>query len=310
MPNTKYHKSATKDVRPFFEAAALEEAADGAQIRLFDDQPFTEASSFTIEEQEVSRLALVVKPNIDEATLAGGAISRGRLALAVTAVNPFLKRTVLVHKVLLSKEVPDEVPIGPEVLDELGGGSNVTIEVALCLATGVKKEVGKPFMQGHLLSKKSFELRPPKLADDFGVDPMDDDGWKKMGFPPKTLYYVDYYGGVNEPASKESPIAKVFVHADVYKKLAADNLPRMSRPMMAFLAAEIPCQILSASYSDWKDADAVEPRSPLSAFLKRVNKVQPCNLGQLKVLVDQPGMPKLRAILHADQQSVRQVAEA
>jgi hypothetical protein len=29
----------------------------------------------------------------------------------------------------------------------------------------------------------------------------------------------------------------------------------------------------------------------------------------LKQLVNQPGMPKLRAILHADQQSVRQVAE-
>lgn len=310
MANTKYHKSATKDVRPFFEAAALEQATDGAQIRLFEGQPFTEAASFTIEEQEVPRLALVVKPNISEATLAGGSVARGRLALAVTAANPFLKRTALVHKTLLSKEVPEEISIGPDVLDELGGGSNLTIEVAVCLAAGTKREVGKPFMQGHWLSKKSFELRPPKPADDFGVDPMDDDGWKKMGFPPKTLYYVDYYGGVNEPASKDSPIAKVFVHSDVYKKLAADNLPRMSRPMMAFLAAEIPCQILSASYSDWRDAEVVEPRSPLSAFLKRVNKVQPCTLGQLKVLVEQPGMPKLRAILHADQQSVRQVAEA
>ena len=97
--------------------------------------------------------------------------------------------------------------------------------------------------------------------------------------------------------------------ADVYKKLGADNLPKMSRPLMAFLAAEIPCQILAASYADWKDSDEVDPRSPLAAFLKRINKVQPCTLPQLKQLVDQPGMPKLRAILHADQQSVRQVAE-
>jgi hypothetical protein len=310
VTNVTYHKSASKDVRPFFEAATLEEAIDRAQIRLLDGQPFTDASTFIVEEQDVSRLALVVKPNLSEATLAGGPISRGKLALAVTAVNPFLKKTVLVHKALLSKAAPEEIAIGPEVLEGLGGGSNLTVEVALCLAAALTREVGKPFLQGHWLSKKTFDLRPPKPAEDFGVDPMNDEGWVAMGYPPKTLYHVDYYGGINEPANKDRPIAKVFVHSDVYKKLAADNLSKMSRPMMAFLAAEIPAQILAVSFADWKEAEMVEPRSPLSAFLKRIDKVQPCTLQQLKLLVDQPGLPKLRAILHADQQSVRQVAEA
>jgi hypothetical protein len=309
VTNPKYHKSASKDVRPFFEAATLEEAIDGAQIRLFENQPFTEATSFIVEEQEIPRLALAVKPNLSEATLAGGSISRGKLALAVTVVNPFLKKTVLVHKASLAKPAPDEITIGAEVLERLGGGSNITVEVALCLSTALTKEAGKPFMQGHWLSKKTFDLRPPKPAEDFGVDPMDDAGWKAMGYPPKTLYHVEYFGYVNETANKDRPIAKVYVHSDVYKKLAADNLPKLSRPTMAFLAAEIPCQILAASFDDWKDAEAVEPRSPLSAFLKRIDKVQPCTLQQLKQLVNQPGMPKLRAILHTDQQSVRQIAE-
>lgn len=309
MTNPKYHKSASKDVRPFFEAATLEEAIDDAQIRLYENQPFTEVTSFIVEEQEVPRLALAVKPNLNEATLAGGSISRGKLALAVTVVNPFLKKTVLVHKASLAKPAPDEITIGAEVLERLGGGSNITVEVALCLSTALTKEAGKPFMQGHWLSKKTFDLRPPKPAEDFGVDPMDDAGWKAMGYPPKTLYHVEYFGYVNETANKDRPIAKVYVHSDVYKKLAADNLPKLSRPMMAFLAAEIPCQILAASFDDWKDAEAVEPRSPLSAFLKRIDKVQPCTLQLLKQLVNQPGMPKLRAILHTDQQSVRQIAE-
>lgn len=309
MTNVRYHKSASKDVRPFFEVATLEEAVDGAQIRLFENQSFTDTTSFIVEEQEVLRLALAVKPNLSEATLAGGSISRGKLALAVTVVNPFLKKTVLVHKASLAKPVPDEVTIGAEVLERLGGGSNISVEVALCLAAALTKEAGKPFMQGHWLSKKTFDLRPPKPAEDFGVDPMDDAGWKAMGYPPKTLYHVEYFGYVNETANKDRPIAKVYVHSDVYKKLAADTLPKLSRPMMAFLAAEIPCQILAASFDDWKDAETVEPRSPLSAFLKRIDKVQPCTLQQLKQLVSQPGMPKLRAILHTDQQSVRQVAE-
>ncbi len=310
MTSSKYHKTATKDIRPFFGAASLEGSIDGAQIRLYEDQPFTDATSFTIDEQDVPRLALAVRPNLSEATLAGGSIARSKLALAVTAVNPFLKKTVLVHKASLATEGPEEVAIGSEVLERLGGGTNITIEVALCLAMALKKDAGKPFLQGHWLSKKTFDLRPPKLSEDFDVEAMDDDGWKAMGYPAKTLYHVDYYSGVNEPVSKDRSMAKVRIHADVYKKLAADNLPKMSRPMMAFLAAEIPCQILVASLSDWKDATQPEPRSPLSAFLKRINRIQPCTLEQLRAMVEQPGMPRLRAILHSDQQSVRQVAEA
>ncbi|MCW5665453.1 MAG: hypothetical protein KIT35_16595 [Piscinibacter sp.] len=157
-----YHKSASKDVRPFFEAATLEEAIAGAQIRLFENQPFTDAASFVIEEQEVSRLAIAVKPNLSEATLDGGSIKRSKLTLAVTAFNPFLKKTSLVGKFPLAKPAPDEIAIGAEVLERLGGGSNITIEIALCLAEALTKEAGKPFMQGHWLSKKSFDLRPPK----------------------------------------------------------------------------------------------------------------------------------------------------
>mgnify|MGYP000926501803 CR=1 FL=1 len=310
MTNAKYHKSASKDVRPFFEAATLEEALDGAQIRLFENQPFTDATSFIVEEQEVSRLLLRVKPSLNEATLAAGSISRSKLVLAITVVNPFLKKTELVHKASLAKASLDEIAIGAEVLERLGGGSNITVEVVLCLAAALNREAGKPFMHGHWLSKKTFDLRPPKPAEDFGVEPMEDAGWKAMGYPPKTLYHVEYFGYVNETANKDRPIAKVYVHSDVYKKLAADNLPKVSRPMMAFLAAEIPCQILAASFDDWRNAETIEPRSPLSAFLKRIDKIQPCNLQQLKQLVSQPGMPKLRAILHTDQQSVRQVAEA
>ncbi|NWG75490.1 MAG: hypothetical protein HXY24_12925 [Rubrivivax sp.] len=309
MTAITYHKTATKDVRPFFEAASLEQSLDGAQIRLFEDQPFTETTSFVIEDQEVGKLAVVVKPNVSDRVLQEGAIKRGKLALVVTAVNPFLKRTELVGKFVLSGPAPEEVPLGAEVLERLGGGANMTVDVALCLVTELAKEPGKPFMQGHWLAKKSFDLRPPKPAEDFGVEPMNDEGWKAMNLPAKTLYYVQYHGHVNEPANKDLQIAKVWIHEDVYKKLAADN-NKLARPVMAFLAAEIPCQILMASFDEWKEAEAPEPRSPLSAFLKRINKAQPTTFAQLKQLLSEPGQARLRAILQADQQTVRQVAEA
>jgi hypothetical protein len=132
-----------------------------------------------------------------------------------------------------------------------------------------------------------------------------------MGYPAKTLYHVDYYTGFNEPVDKSRPIAKVRIHEDVYKKLAAENLPAMSRPMMAFLAAEIPCQLLAASLNEWKEATAPEPRSPLEAFFKRLKRVEPqLTMTNLTLWAGQPGMPRIRALLHADQESVRKVVEA
>ncbi len=310
MTTVTYHKSATKDVRPFFGAASLETALDRAEIRLFDDQQFTQAASFVIEEQDVRRLSITVRPKLDERLIGVGPVPRAKLILAITAFNPFLKRTISVSTTDLSGPPPEQVSIGPEVLDRLGGGLSMTVEVALCLAQQLPRKAGNPFLNGHWLCKKSFDLRPPKLSEDFDVDPTDDADWEAMNMPAKTLYYVEYYGGINEPVSRDRPLAKVRVHSDVFKKLSADSNQKLAKPLLAFLAAEIPCQILAASLSEWKDVEQPEPRSALSAFLKRINRVQACTVQELRRLVEEPGIQRLRGILHADQHCVRQVVEA
>ncbi len=310
MSKVNWRKSAVKDVRPFFGAATLESSLESAEIRLYEDASFSHETSFIVEPQDAEKLCVSIKPNLNAAALASDSIKKGDMALAVTAAQPFMKRTFVVATLPLAGKLPDEIPIGDEVLAQLGGGSNINVDVALCLAKGLPKKPGIPFLRGHWLAKKSFVLRPPKLAEDFDVVPTDDDAWKQRGLPPKTLYYVDYFGGVNEPAAKDKQMAKVLVHADIHKKLTVEANQRLAKPVMTTLAAEISCQILAASFSDWELAEEVVPLSPLSAFLKRINRVQTCSLEELKSLVKQTGMLKLRALLHADQQSVRSIAEA
>jgi hypothetical protein len=309
MTVVNWRKSASRDIRPFFGVATLEQAVEGAQVRLFEESLFTDATAFIVEEQEVAKLSITLRPNLDEAAIAAASIPKAKLVLAVTALNPFLKKTCVVLKAPLSGNVPDEVTIGSEVLEQLGGGSNMTIEVALCLAKELPKTPGSPFLLGHWLSKKTFDLRPPKLSEDFDIEPMDDDGWKARGLPPKTLYFVDYFGFINEPVSKDKQMAKVRIHSDVHKKLSLEANAKVAKPMMAFLAAEITSQILASSLSDWEQVDEAASKSPLAAFLKRINRIQPCTLKDLKAMVKESGMAKLRAILHADQQSVRSIAE-
>lgn len=310
MSKVHWRKSATKDVRPFFGAATLETALDIAEIRLYENALFSGETAFQIEPHDVERLCIAVRHNLSSEALSSGSMRKSDLLLSITALQPFLKKTCVVAALPLSAKVPDEVAIGDEVLSKLGGGSNIKVEVALCLAKRLPKKAGKPFLSGHWLSKKTFALREPKVAEDFEIEPMDDEAWKQIGWPAKTLYSVDYLGGFNEPAAKDRQLAKVRVHADIHKKLTVESNQRLAKPIMASLAAEITCQVVAASLSDWEHADEVTPQSPLAAFLKRINRVQTTSFEDLKKLAKQPGMPKLRALLHSDQQSVRSIAEA
>lgn len=309
MSKVIWHKSASKDVRPFFGAATLEDSVSKSEIRLYEDGEFIADEAFVIEPQDAAKLCVVVRPNLSPAALSSEAIKKGDLVLAVTAVQRFLKKTCVVAQLPVSAAMPSEIPIGDEVIAQLGGGANITIEVALCLSKPRPKQPGSPFLLGHWLSKKSFFLKAPKLSEEFDITPMDDEQWKQLGWPAKTFYAVQYLGGFNEPAAKDKKTAIVRIHTDIHKKLTLESSQRLAKPMMAALAAEISCQLIAGSLPDWETADEVVPLSPLSAFLKRVDRVQPTSFEDLKAMAKEPGMPKLKALLHADQQTVRFVSE-
>ena len=309
MSKVNWRKSAARDVRPFFGVATLESSLHAAQIRLFESADFSDATAYWVEPQDLPKLAIAVRANVNIAGLASAAVQKGDLVLAVTAVQPFLKKTCLIAQLALNANVPDEIEIGSEILEQLGGGSNLVVELALCLSKRLPKKPGSPYLQGHWLSKKSFSLKAPKLADEFEIQPMSDEDWKKLGWPAKTLYSVDYLGGFNEQVAKGQALAKVRVHEDIQKKLTLESNQRLAKPIMASLGADMIRDVLVASLDDWVTAEEVTPNSPLSAFLKRINRVQPCTFDQLKALAKRPGMQQLTAMLHAERQSVRAITE-
>lgn len=308
MTSITWRKSATKDVRPFFGTATLESSVDLAEIRLYEDGPFMTDTAHAVEPSEAQPLDVAIRPNL--VLPADTPVAKDDLVLAVTAVQPFMKKTILIDTFKASEKIPDEIIVGSDIIDKLGGGSNVIIEVALCLGKKLAKKPGRPFLQGHWLSKKSFAIKAPKLAEDFPIQPMTDDEWKQIGYPAKTLYSVDYIGGFNEPAGKDGHIAKVRIHADVHKRLTLESAQRLAKPMMASLAAEITGHIVAASRSEWDTAAEATLNSPLSAFLKRLARIDPAfTFDKLKECAKEPGMPRIKALLHADQQSVRSIAE-
>ncbi len=303
-----WRKSAARDVRPFFGAVALENSLRQTEIRLFVDGNFSADQAFVIEPSAAERLALSLRLNFDK-NIDFGSINKSDLVLVVTALHPFLKKTSIVATHSLAEDVPAELDISDEVLADLGGGANIDITVALCLGKKLTKRPGSPFLHGHWLAKKTVSLRSPHASDEFDVEPTEDATWTKLGYPAKTLYAVEYLGGMNEPVQKDARTARVRVHADIFKRLTAESNQKLARPMLGSMAAEIACQMLAASLSDWESAEEVVPQSPLAAFIKRIEKVHSCDLEELKKLVKEPGQAKLRAILHVDQQTVRAISE-
>ncbi|CAN7487323.1 hypothetical protein [Variovorax paradoxus] len=305
-----WRKSAARDVRPFFGTVSLETSLERAAIQVFEDGMFHDEPTLVIEPTDVHKLRPAVRLNFDPASLSFDGVKREHLVLTVTAAQTFLKKTCVVATYPVDGEIPDIVAIGDDVLSKLGGGAHIDVSVVLCLGKQLEKQAGSPFLRGHWLSKKSFALRPPKLAEEFDVESTEDDVFMKLGYPAKTLYLVEYFGGINEPVSKDRQTARVRVHSDIYKKLTNESQQKLAKPILNGLAAEIACQMLATSIADWEHADEVVQASPLSAFIKKLNRVQPTSLDDLKAMAKQPGMPKLRALIHADQGSVRSIAEA
>lgn len=275
---------------------------------MYEDGDFLPDTSYEVEPTEAQALEIVIRLNLDLPRVMPVAI--GDLVIAVTAAHPFMKKTELVRTLSVAEEIPNEVAVDSETVARLGGGANLVIEVALCLSKKLDKKPGSPYLPGHWLSKKTFAIKAPRLAEDFPIQPMTDEEWQKIGYPAKTLYSVDYIGSFNEPAERDRQIAKVRIHSDVHKKLTLESTQRLAKPMMASLAAEITGHILAASLSEWEGANDPTPNSPLSAFLKRLSRVDAAfTFEKLKEYAKEPGMPRIKALLHADQQSVRSIAE-
>jgi hypothetical protein len=308
--NVNWHKSESRDIRPFFGVESLEDALDNAEIKLYDSSEFSGSESFVVGDEDIWRLKPVIRFNLSaEAIRRCPEVKPADLSLVITLVNPFLKKSLVVARYPLNSEYPPEFPLPVDLLDEVGGGADIAINVALCLDKNVPQKAGRPFLRGHWLSRKLFRLRTPKPGQEFNVQPLDDAGWIARGFPSKTSYWVDYIGPINEPLQTGQSMADVYVHKDIYNKLISETNAKISKPLMTFLAAEITSQLLASSIKDWDDAESPTPHSPLAAFIKRLSRVQKTNISQLRDMVNEPGMPKLRALLHADQGTVRSIVE-
>jgi hypothetical protein len=309
MSRVIWSKSESRQVRPFFSLEDYEHSLDAAEIRLFEGQAFSAAEAFVLQQDELRRVQPEIRFNFQEPAIGGELIKRSDLSLLVCLTAPNLKKTKILAKIPIEGNFPESLAIDPEEVVAVGGAENLVIKLGICLNRDMAPAIGRPFLAGHWVAKKFFRLRPAKETNQFDVLPRTDAEWRQHGYPEKTLYSVEYSSGMNDPVDKDSPIASVWVHADVFNRLAVDADSKKAKAVMSFLSSEIALQLITQSFQEWRDATAPTPGSPLSALIKQLSSADKLDLNKLKQLAEQPGQPKLRALVHNQQATVRALAE-
>lgn len=298
-----WHRSEPRDVRPFYRSTSAEGAVARSFIRLFENSDPVDITSFDLDEFDLARLNPSVLPILAPVdTWLPDGFSPDAFELLIIATNGFLHQSIIVVRTLVCNTVPSEIAIPAETLEVLGGGRNLALTIAVCLRDDHDPLPGHPFIIGHWLSRKDFKIRSKSFPALFDVRSTSEDEWEALGLPGKTLYTVEYLGGISEPADDTLHVATVRVHADAYTAMLNDSIGSVLQPI---LAAEIISQVLEDSASDWRELDAatVDTRSALATVLKQLSMELPA----LKSLVSNGGKSKLRAMLQANLGAVRAI---
>jgi hypothetical protein len=304
-----WRRSEPRVVRPFFAADRAKDAAAQAQLRLFEGAQFGTESSHYLDELEMRRVRITVRPNLAPiGTWLPNTYSGADFCLVVLLGNAFLKNSEVVFRLSLDEELPEEIPIPAIAVQNAGGPRNLDVEIALCLSHDRRAKLGLPYLGGQWLSRKLFTIRERITIGFFDVQPRSDAEWLVNGFPPKTLYAVDYLSAIADPWEEGLKIAAAYVHSDAYNAMVTNE--QIGRLLQPLLAAEMTVQILEDSLDEWKDFEEVVPTSALSTVLKKLATADSSlDFAKLKMLAASREWGKVRGLLQQVLGSVRTVVE-
>jgi hypothetical protein len=291
--NAGWHREEPREVRPFFTAVDAERALAASGIRLFDDDDFNyDTVDFDLDEIDFSKLSPVLQINVvDPDQWLPKALGLGELEVVLVASNTFLKRSEVIRRTKLNAKLPVEWVVEKATLDQLGGGRNLQLTLALCLSEDREPDPGSPFVVGHWLSRKTFAIRTRSAATLFDLRARTDEEWIAAGFPAKTMYSVDYIGGIDAELDDGASVATVYMHVDAQNRMISTSLGDSLQPL---LAAEIILSIILDSKKEWENSTDVDNNSPLFKLMKQLGGDNPITVAELKDLTARPALMRAR----------------
>lgn len=240
-----WHREEPREVRPFFETIQAENALADSRIRLFRGGEAFSESSFDLEEIDFQKLDLGVQPVLAAPALwIPAGLKASDLEVVLIARHSFLKQSEVIERFAVTESAPPEWEVTKDVLERMASGRNLELVLALCLTSDRSASPGSPFVVGHWLAQKTFLLRSRANPALFDLRTRTDQDWTAAGYPAKTLYAVDYAGGMADEMEDGGSVATVYMHIDAHNKMVTSSLGDTVQPI---LAAEIMLSILLES---------------------------------------------------------------
>lgn len=307
-PKTDWRRSEPRTVRPFLAARQVQHVLDSSAIRLKPGEPFEHTEAIRIAASEVGRLEPTLRLDIDREGLASLADEdRKNIKCLVFVESSFVKRTELIQQVDLDLREPVEVEIPIDFAQRIRFGYLSKVTVALCLMNEQKMAPGKPFRKGHWLAKKTFDITVEHDSMAFSIEPLDELIRHKFGLPDGTLYFINYLGGFNEPMEPDSPPARVYVAKEVIDRLSLATQQKTASVVESFLASEIAAFLVARAFADLGPDEEIAQGSPLAGLVKQLQGSFGVDASTIRRWSVENNGLTLKAYLHADNQTVRNI---
>lgn len=279
-----WHRSEPRQIRPFFGTQEAETALDQTSIRLTPKGEASVSTSFQLDDLELEKFEPLIYPAVSNpiAWLPEG-METSDFEFVMLVRQSFLKRSELILRAPLSEPLPSEIPITRPQLKKFGGGRDTEITVAIALASDREPKPGTPFIGGHWVAKKSFQIRTRTSPVLFDIRPRTEEEWVANGYPAQTLYASEYLSGIEGSGEEgNNSVAVVYIHSDAHDRLVDSKLGDALQPM---LAAEIIASILTQSLPDWESLETAPEGSPLEKLVGQLSEDKSLKLSELAAMV-------------------------
>ncbi|MCS6954504.1 MAG: hypothetical protein NZM33_16805 [Bryobacteraceae bacterium] len=302
-------------VRPFFALRGLDEALDGARLRLFPDDPPADGPSIPLPPDRMGDVEpVVLLPSLEDVWQRLGKLGlRETVRLVVTGFRELPRLETVVATLPESEVARDEIHLPAQEVRLLFRGRRAELRVALCLdRDAAAAGPGLPRWKGHWIASKRFRVGTTEERRLFDVERVEEERWTQLGFPRETLFRIEKVGAIDEE-DEEGKIAVLQLHASVYDKLF-QRQDKAVRAAKTLLFEHVALAIVDAFRTEILESEEPAPRSVLAGLVDRLSRAagsgERWDLERLKKALrdDDEDWQKLRAVFSRISKSVESVA--
>lgn len=301
-----WRRTEPRTARPFFAVSGIGNALSRAVILVGDRETEIEEDVVQLDPADFEDLHVAILPKLDLTRVKSVLGERASaFSLVLTIRDPMFKRRVVRESWPLSGNVPEQLPLPRDVVNEYGHKREIHVTIALVLAEDMPLEPGWPQQRGSWIGKRTFKVKLRSIRSTFDLRPMSpQDAEFHTGCAGALLHAQVNSELLAEELEDNQALAIVFIAQEIHEAMQrASDGPLLQRLVMA----EVVASVLADAADDMQEIESAPKGTPIATILEQLGKNAPMPLSELKTIVKNP--VKLRALIHDRTDFVKELAK-